>query len=568
MQKNTLINFQPGTAVHRQPLLHIPHIHLAKKVVKRTAVAVVSVYCLIVAGQLVYPAKRSVPGVTYGGYSLGNTSESEIQSILAEVEKKSFTARTTSNSYTQTLGDIGISLDSEQIARELADYPLSQRLIPFSVFYYQPQAPQHHLVVQDKTKLDSFADKVAAENNTEPIEGTLSNNDGVFTIVRSEPGRRYTSATIASYFAAYTSETLADGAELPFEAVNPNNSYQYLNDILEKTDEITSIQKYIYYADARYGIDIGAVKESVRFTKNDQQKIVVTYDPGTLIYGLEDVADGVFYAPGTSAGHELDWLKTAESLAESFTSDQKPDVVLKPLTASQATRYPATSKGIQKLIEDWQASHTSIGPVISFSEIGGFHRKASVGGDTKYFSASVYKVFPAWYTLDQIDIGKLDANGIIAANMKLDACFDDMIIVSASKCSESIVYKYGGFKVMDEFARTHGIEGITLSTGVTITANGMGSFLTKLHNGELLSADRTTYLLDAMKRQKYRTGFAASDFAVANKVGYQPQTKSWHDAAIMYHPNGTYVLVALTKKGATLPTLSTLAKQINETLSR
>jgi hypothetical protein len=130
------------------------------------------------------------------------------------------------------------------------------------------------------------------------------------------------------------------------------------------------------------------------------------------------------------------------------------------------------------------------------------------------------------------------------------------------------VNKYGGWSVLDAFIKAKGVEDISLSSGVTVTSNGMTNFLSKLERGELMSAERTKYLLDTMKKQKYRNGFAASGFDVANKVGYQPKTKSWHDAAIMYHPKGTYTLVVLTKQGATLPMLSTLAAQINATLSR
>ncbi len=568
MLKNNTFIPSSRPAAHHQPLLHIPHVRLAGKVVKRIVLCVAGAYALIVAGQLVYPAKRSVPNVNFGGYNLGNTSETEIKNQLAQIDSKSFTARTKDKSYAQTLGEIGISLDAEQIARELADYPLAQRLMPFSVFYYQPEAPDGHLIVHNKEKFDAFAAKIAAENNSEAIEGTVSNESGEFIIVRSEPGRRYAAATIASYFSAFTSETLADEAALPFDAVSPINTYQYLDELVKKTTDYINGSHTIGYAGANYEVTKESIKRAVRFKKNDQQKVAVYYDPSELAFGLEAIADGVFFAPANAAGHELNWIQTAEALAVALESNASAEAVVKPLTASSSVRYPATSKGIQRLIEDWQASHKSIGPVISFSEIGGYARKASVGGDTRYFSASIYKVFPAWYALDQIDQGKLDAHGVIANGMKLEACFNDMIIISQSNCPEPIVYKYGGWGVMDEFARTHGIEGITLSSGVTVTANGMASFMTKLHNGELLSPERTNYLLDTMKRQKYRTGFAASNFAVANKVGYQPQTKSWHDAAIMYHPNGTYVLVALTKTGATLPTLSTLAKQINDTLAR
>lgn len=569
MLKHNSVSNTSGPVVHHRPILHAPHIHVATRTLKRVLLSLAAVYILIVALQLVYPANRSLPGVSFGGYSLGMSSEEEIRHQLEQVGSKTFTARTDKHSYTQSLNDIGISIDAEKITNELADYPLSQRLIPLSVFYYKPHTPDSHLMVHDQAKLDAFASKVAAENNAGPIEGTIINKSGTLAIERSVPGRRYSTETIASYFAAYTNQTLADAATIPFEAVTPLNDFNYLEELAASTTKIMNSTPTIVHAGNTYEIEGDALKRSVTFIKDAQQKTVLDFDLTILASGLEAAADGVFLRPeGSVPGHELDWLSSAEALATALKTSTTASAALKPLTANGSALYPATSKGFQMLIEDWQKSHAGISPVISFSEIGGYGRTAQSGGDTKYFSASVYKVFPAWYLLDQIDQGKLDPNGIVAAGMKLDDCFHDMIIISQSNCSENIVGKYGGWGVIDEFARAHGIEGITLSSGVSITANGMTSFLTKLHNGELLSPDRTTYLLDAMKRQKYRTGFAASGFDVANKVGYQPQTKSWHDAAIMYHPKGTYTLVVLTKQGATLPTLSTLAKQINDTLNR
>lgn len=568
MLKNNTVNNVPGPAIQPQPLLHIPHIYLAARTIKRILLIAALLYLIVVALQLVYPANRSLPRVNFGGYSLGSSSEEDIKKQLATINEKTFTARTDKHAYAQSLGEVGVSLDTDKIADELSNYPMSQRLIPFSFIYYKPQTPNSHLVVTDKTKLEAFAAKVAAENNIEPVEGTIVNEAGVLTIERSVPGRRYSAEMIANYFAAYTNQSLAEEATLPFEAISPVNGFQYLEELAKTTEALLAAQHIVLHDGTSYKIDQEAVKQAARFTKGEDKKAVLDFDSAALAAGLEAAADGVFLAPASGAGHELDWLPTAEAVAAALKTSASAQAVLKPLKATGSTLYPATSKGIQALISDWQKSHASLEPVIAFSEIGGYGRSASLGADTKYFSASVYKVFPAWYLLDQIDQGKVDPNGIVAAGMKLDACFQDMIIISQSNCSEAIVNKYGGWGVMDQFARDHGIEGITLSSGVGITANGMVSFLTKLHNGELLSPDRTNYLLDAMKRQKYRTGFAASGFDVANKVGYQPRSRSWHDAAILYHPNGTYVLVALTKQGATLPTLSSLAREINDTLSR
>lgn len=526
---------------------------------------------LTVAGQLVYPANTSLPRASFGGINLYADGRDEIESKLQGIGSKKFTAKTDTKLYSQSLGDIGISLDAGKIADDLSDYPLKQRLLPFSLLFYEPTISNDHFVVSDQKKLDAFAARVAAENNTAPVEGSIVMQDGEFTVTHSKAGRDYRSEDIANYFAAYSQESLKNEAYLPYSSVSPVNSHQHLETVAKKARVLAATSLKVTEGVHTFSVTPQALENAISFVAAADKKIEISINPHSLAAGLEEAADGVFVAPSpSSAGHELDRQATAEALSAQVLAGQKTaKVILKPIGATSAKTYPATSKGLQMLIDDWIASHASLEPAVAFSEINGYQRKAGRDADVSYFSASVYKVFPAWYVLKQIDEGKLSADGIIAGGFNLTDCFQNMIIVSDSKCSEAIVNKYGGWGPIDALASNNGIQGITLASGVTITANGMTSFLQKLDGGQLLSAERTNYLLDAMKRQKYRTGIpAGSDGEVADKVGYQPKTYSWHDAGIVYHPKGKYTLVILTHKGATLPALSTLARQISDTLNR
>lgn len=560
-----------GTLLHPQPFLRTAHSGHLKRLIRSSAIVAGGAMMLSVAGQLVYPAHTSMPRASFGGINLYTDSRDEINTKLHEIDAKVFTAKTDTKSYAQSLGDIGISLDADKIAEDLSDYPLQQRLLPFSLFFYEPTVSNDHFVVSDQKKLDAFAARIAAENNTVPVEGSVISKDGEITVTHSRAGRDYRAEDIAAYFAAYSHESLKSEAYLPYSSVSPVNSHQHLETIADEARELAVATIQVTEGVHTFKVQSAAVADAFRFTTGADKKVALSLDPSALAAGLEDAADGVFVAPTvSSAGQELDRQATAEVLAAQIAAGKKTAAAtLKPLTPTAAKTYAATSKGLQLLIDDWVASHASLEPSVAFSEIAGYNRKAGRDADVSYFSASVYKVFPAWYVLKQIDEGKLNADGIIAGGFNLTDCFQNMIIVSDSKCSEAIVNKYGGWGPMDELARDNGIQGITLSSGVTITANGMTGFLQKLDAGQLLSTERTNYLLDAMKRQKYRTGIpAGSAGEVADKVGYQPKTYSWHDAGIVYHPKGKYTLVILTHKGATLPALATLARQISDTLNR
>src|SRR5688572_7960521 len=150
MRNHNILIQAPGPAVSHQPVLQLPHFNIAIRTAKRAGFIFAGVCLLTVASQLIYPANRSLPRVCFGGYDLGAATEDEINKQLALVDSKTFTARTDSHAYALSLGEIGISLDTDKIANELANYPLTQRLIPFSFFYYKPQTPNNHLVVQDQ----------------------------------------------------------------------------------------------------------------------------------------------------------------------------------------------------------------------------------------------------------------------------------------------------------------------------------------------------------------------------------------------------------------------------------
>ena len=571
MLKQTAHLGNTGALLHPQPLLHASHGVRLKRLLRTGVLAASAAMLLIVAGQLIYPARTSMPRANFGGIGLGADSTEEIASKLQGINNKTFTAKTDTNTYSQSLGDIGISLDTQKIAEDLSDYPLKQRLLPFSILFYEPQGRNDHFMVKDQSKLAAFAARVAAENNTQPVEGSIALKDGEIVVTHSEAGRDYRAEDIGHYFAAYSHESLKSEAYLPYSSVNPVNSHQHLEAVAEEGRALAMATLSVSEGARIFKVPAAAVENALRFTAGEDKKIVLSLDATSLGAGLEDAADGVFAAPTADApGHELNRQATAESLAVSAVKGQKTvAATLKPLSPTLERTYAATSRGLQQLIDDWTASHASLEPAVAFREIDGFQRSAGKDADVSYFSASVYKVFPAWYVLKQIDEGKLDPNGTIAGGFNLKDCFYNMIHISDSKCSEAIVNKYGGWGSMDALARDHGIQGITLSSGVTITANGMTNFLHKLDGGQLLSIERTNYLLDAMKRQKYRTGIpAGSAGEVADKVGYQPKTYSWHDAGIVYHPKGKYTLVILTHKGATLPALSTLARQISDTLDR
>ncbi len=105
---------------------------------------------------------------------------------------------------------------------------------------------------------------------------------------------------------------------------------------------------------------------------------------------------------------------------------------------------------------------------------------------------------------------------------------------------------------------------LNTSQGFVATADDEALFLTKLQTGQLLNPDSTARLLNVMGRQVYRSGIpAGTSVAVADKVGFL--NGLLHDAAIVYAPSGTYVLVIMSN-GSSWGQIADAARQINALL--
>lgn len=99
------------------------------------------------------------------------------------------------------------------------------------------------------------------------------------------------------------------------------------------------------------------------------------------------------------------------------------------------------------------------------------------------------------------------------------------------------------------------------NNGIETTSADLALLLAQLQTGQILtqqsSRDR---LIDDMKRNIYRGGIPAGiNSVVADKVGFLDGFLN--DAAIVYSPTGTYVLVILTD-GSSWPTIADFAGKI------
>lgn len=139
-----------------------------------------------------------------------------------------------------------------------------------------------------------------------------------------------------------------------------------------------------------------------------------------------------------------------------------------------------------------------------------------------------------------------------------------MIKISDNTCAQAIL-DLVGWAETDKVIQAAGFTSTSLNNSaggyMSTTANDVAALFRALYNQTLINSTHTDYLFSLMKQQIYRSGIPAGspDSTVVDKVGF---LEGWnHDAAIVYAPNTTYVLVIMTTNSS-FSQIKELANQI------
>ena len=168
-------------------------------------------------------------------------------------------------------------------------------------------------------------------------------------------------------------------------------------------------------------------------------------------------------------------------------------------------------------------------------------------------SASVIKLFIAGTTYDKINKGQL-SEGSVSSRLQ------NMIRQSSNEDANQLIDIVGGMSVVNSYASSNGYSQTKLNRYFlrsgpenVISAQDVGNFLEKVNNGQMVNSTYSNKLLNHLKNQgtthKIPRGVSCSG-CVANKTGELPNLGVANDAAIVYSPKGTYVIVVLSEVGA------------------
>lgn len=529
----------------------------------------------VVIAQVLYPGSWMLPVAKIGHdtYLWGN--EQPVRQRIADLNARQLSIQTGTKRYHPTGQDIGFTYDAEATIKQAAQYPFAHRFIPFSMIGIglKPRALVSRV---DPVATDLFAQRLAQENDTPVVNAGLSAQDGKLVLVPGAPGRQHDPKAIAQLLRT-TIQGGGTHAEIKPTLVEPQITSEAAGRLIATAQKQIDTGLTLSVEDDKLTPSRSTLASWFRLGYNEvDRKPVMTLDEPAIQAYLATVKQRFYLAPGTTvvrmvddqevsrrvgaAGRGID-EKTAALQIQAALNENRPAVVLRTTSLapklSHIRTYSNTELGLQLLVNHVASSKGNY--AIAVREIGGASRSASAGGGKQFVTASTYKLFVAYSTLKRIESGAFSwSDG--THNTDLATCFDRMIIDSDNPCAETLGARIGWSTIGAEM-RELGLTATTFTTPVRSTADDEALLLAKLARGQILADGSRDRLIDRMKRQRYRQGIPAGTGAiVADKVGFLGSYLN--DAAIVYGPPSTYVLVILTS-GSSWAQIADAARQIH-----
>jgi len=278
------------------------------------------------------------------------------------------------------------------------------------------------------------------------------------------------------------------------------------------------------------------------------------------------------------------WMLTQHDAQPAASKTPHSQAAATPVpTTSQAPLTDHTDAALTQILSAW-AGQQSFHASVVVQELTGAKRSASYQATDSVVPASTYKIYVAYAVLHSIEQGKYSLTTKLDDGNTLQTDLNNMILNSDNTAARTLGFLYG-WKNINALLKTQGVTHTNLYNYVPpstspsgdkySTAQDLATTLDKLYAGTLLNQAHSQLLINLMKQQHYReripTG-VPSGVAVADKPGWLSPADgengyTENDAAIVYGPKSTYILVITTTGSSTRP-LANLSSQVYDYLER
>lgn len=549
--------------------------------VRYTVVGFATLAALSVVLQLMYPAGRLLPvtrinGEHYGGKTIWQT----IEQLESRYKNATVQVKAGDKLHTQTFHQVGMSVRSSPTALQAGHYSFGRRLIPFSSVAIMIKRNVPINVRMDTERIRYFAEQVQKESSVPAMNAAITVKDGAVVLLPAKPSQDFPADATYQAIVRAPLQPHIRIAPKPV-STQPAIGNAAVQEILKNAQRIVNTPLVLRIGNTDIRVDKAVVAGWLDFPVREGKVELVIKSEAVREYTVGVQPQG-YQAPTSTRVTVVDGQETArvigmagrgvdvgasvqqieQHIRAAATNTLTLPTVALPGGLTYDRQYTPTSKGLTAYLADVVAGKGNYG--IAIIELGGLGRVASANGDKVYVAASTYKLFIAYTAFKLNESGQLDWSEQIGG-MRADACLEIMIVHSDNECSWAMAERIGWGTIQD-YVRAQGLSSTTLGGGKYTTANDLALFLRKLEEGHLLPGPSRNLLIDYMKRQVYRNGIpAATGMMVANKVGgYGSYT---HDAAIVYVPGKTYIMVIMSN-GYGWPGLTSVAKQVHSFVNK
>lgn len=543
-------------------------------------------FVVLMVVQFTYPSGKLLPfqsidNIYFGGWNQDDTT-TRLDGIYAQLKIPVFFGSNQSEYETVTPADIGLAIDN-QSRIESTRYSWWLRVVPTSILWGQFYiAIPDPLYRPDPEAVSEYVTgRFGEECRVAPKNAGVAVRDDQISVVPSSVGGNCDVAQATRAVVEVQPQPDRLGAiRIDVEEEQPTIGDDEARRIVDMLTSALKDDVSIKLNDSTVSIPAEEVRSWVVVTEDGDSLRVSLSEEKSKSYLEETFGDDVSKPAGVTkistfdfeetsrqdggSGVGLDVRETLVSITSYIQGDiDKPEVktyIISP-TRTYTRAYSPSDTGLSALMKNY--AETKSGTYgVSLIELSGQRRRASFDDTKQFTTASTYKLFVAYSVLRRIDDGTFKWSDDVHGGRDLATCFDDMIVKSDNPCAEELVQRIKWRPLTDEAvavgcSRTTFVE----KGGYKTTAGDLAIFLALLESRQLpISRDSHERLLNAMRRNIYRRGIPAGvSGAVADKVGFL--SGLLHDAAIVYNPQGTYVLVIMTD-GSSWSSIAELSRQI------
>lgn len=538
----------------------------------------VSALALLFAVQLFYPNDRMPLFSTVDGTNLSFQKKSDaIDTLNKAYDEYPIAIYMSGDSepiVSPKLSELAVTVDTTERI-DAIEYPWYLRIVPTSLFWVGLQGSEPTKATFGDAFQGYVEERLMPNCRQAPVNATLKAEGSKVVVVSEKDGRTCEKEAVLESI-KQIQPVLNKASEIHVDAVLEKASVTSAESevIGKKTNDAigdgvvidvngssvsipaTELVGWLDFApqDDTVNVTVNADRSAKWLSDNVASK--VTIQPGTSLITTQDFTE-TSRVNGAN-GRALNVAGTAASIQQvvlGVTKNATASTVIVPPLEKYTRTYSPSDQGISALMANYAKDHPGTYG-ISMIELEGKKRRADYNGDKQFITASTYKLLVAYSLLKQIDSGAKDWETNAA-------CFNKMISQSDNPCSEAFLESIG-FKTVTDDVKAIGLTSSTFmkSGGPYTTANDLSLLLGMIAMGQNFSSANQQRLISAMSANVYRQGIPAGVSGnVANKVGFLDGLL--HDAAIVYGPNGTYVLTIMTE-GSSWASIADLSRQIDE----